>query len=462
VPSILLVDDDDSLTETLRIGLERRGYQVSCSASLEAALAALAIGEFDVVVTDLNMKGGSGIELCTAMAAAHRDIPSIVLTAFGSYETAVAAIRAGAYDFISKPVQLDVLTIAIERAVQHRALHQEVKRLRSERAMARPLEDLIGPSPALAKVRELIDRVADSDASVLITGESGTGKEVVARALHQQSQRSSRPFVAINCAAMPEALLESELFGHTRGAFTDAKQTQAGLLASGQHGTVFLDEIGDMPIGLQPKLLRVIQERKLRPLGGSTEITIDVRFIAATNLDIESAVDERRFREDMFFRLNVIRIELPPLRARAADILPLAQHFVRRFAESAKKGVTAISPAVAERLLSYSWPGNVRELQNCMERGVALARFDELSIDDLPERVRTHKSSDVVVASSDPSELLRIEEIERRYILHVLDAVQGNKTAAARILGIERKTLYRKLGQFQELEARGSIRDVSR
>ena len=462
MPSILLVDDDDSLTETLRIGLERRGYQVSCSASLEAALAALAIGEFDVVVTDLNMKGGSGIELCTAMAAAHRDIPSIVLTAFGSYETAVAAIRAGAYDFISKPVQLDVLTIAIERAVQHRALHQEVKRLRSERAMARPLEDLIGPSPALAKVRELIDRVADSDASVLITGESGTGKEVVARALHQQSQRSSRPFVAINCAAMPEALLESELFGHTRGAFTDAKQTQAGLLASGQHGTVFLDEIGDMPIGLQPKLLRVIQERKLRPLGGSTEITIDVRFIAATNLDIESAVDERRFREDMFFRLNVIRIELPPLRARAADILPLAQHFVRRFAESAKKGVTAISPAVAERLLSYSWPGNVRELQNCMERGVALARFDELSIDDLPERVRTHKSSDVVVASSDPSELLRIEEIERRYILHVLDAVQGNKTAAARILGIERKTLYRKLGQFQELEARGSIRDVSR
>lgn len=455
----MLVDDDASLTETLRIGLQRRGYSVKCSGSLEEALTLLAVDEFDVVVTDLNMKGGSGIELCSSMAATHRDIPTIVLTAFGSYETAVAAIRAGAYDFISKPVQLDVLSIAIERAAQHRTLHQEVKRLRSERNVPRPTEDLIGPSPALEKVRELIDRVADSDASILITGESGTGKEVVARALHRQSQRSAKPFIAINCAAMPESLLESELFGYTRGAFTDAKQAHPGLLGAAQHGTIFLDEIGDMPMGLQPKLLRVIQERTLRPLGGSTEVPIDVRIIAATNLDIESAVEERRFREDLFFRLNVIRFELPSLRARPADILPLAQHFVRRFAESAKKGVTAISPAVAERLLSYSWPGNVRELQNCMERGVALARFSELGIDDLPERVRVHKSSDVVVAGADPSELLRMEEIERRYILHVLDAVQGNKTAAARILGIERKTLYRKLDQFQ---ARGANRDGSR
>lgn len=462
MPNILLVDDDASLTETLRIGLTRRGYRVSCCNGLEQALALLAVAEVDVVVTDLNMKGGSGIELCAAMAAAHRDVPSIVLTAFGNYETAVAAIRAGAYDFISKPVQLDVLNIAIERAVQHRALHQEVKRLRSERGSPRPMEDLIGPSPALEKVRELIERVADSDASILITGESGTGKEVVARALHRRSPRSARPFVAINCAAMPEALLESELFGHTRGAFTDAKHAQPGLLLSAQHGTVFLDEIGDMPMGLQPKLLRVIQERTLRPLGGAAEIPIDVRFIAATNLDIESAVEERRFREDLFFRLNVIRVELPSLRARPADILPLAQHFMRRFADSAKKGVTAISPAVAERLLSYSWPGNVRELQNCMERGVALARFNELGVDDLPERVRVHQSSDIVVVGNDPSELPRMEEMERRYILHVLDAVQGNKTAAARILGIERKTLYRKLGQFHEHGGPGSNRDVSR
>ena len=446
---VLLVDDDFSLTETLRIGLGRRGFTVGAAGSAAEALAALETDDFDVVVTDLNMKGGTGIDLCTSIAARHRDLPTIVLTAFGNYETAVAAIRAGAYDFISKPVQLDVLGIAIERAAQHRTLHQEVKRLRSAQSDRAANSDFIGASPALEKVRDLIERVAGSDASVLITGESGSGKEVVARSLHRQSRRGDKPFMAINCAAMPEALLESELFGHARGAFTDARQAHSGLLAEAHGGTVFLDEIGDMPLGLQPKLLRVVQERTVRPLGSTTEVAIDVRFIAATNLDIESAVEERRFREDLFFRLNVIRLELPPLRARPADILPLAQHFMQRFAATAGKQIDAISPAVAERLLTYPWPGNVRELQNCIERGVALARFTELGIDDLPERIRLHKNSDVVVAGSDPSELLRMEEIERRYILHVLNAVQGNKTAAARILGIERKTLYRKLEQFR-------------
>jgi len=444
---VLLVDDDRALVETLHLGLTRRGYETGVAASAAEALAVLEAHDFDVVVTDLNMPFGSGLDLCTKIAELQREIPVIVLTAFGNYETAVAAIRAGAYDFISKPVQLDVLAISIERAAQHRALHQEVVRLRSARSSGTD-DEFIGESPALAKVRSLIERVADSDASVLITGESGTGKEVVARALHRQSRRKDKPFLAINCAAMPEALLESELFGHARGAFTDARQANPGLLVQANGGTVFLDEIGDMPLGLQPKLLRVVQERIVRPLGANTEIPIDVRFLAATNLDIEAAVDDKRFREDLFFRLNVIRLELPPLRARPADILPLAQHFMRRFAQASNKQVTAISPAVAERLLSYSWPGNVRELQNCMERGVALARFSELGIDDLSERVRSHKQTDIVVAGSDPSELLRIEEVERRYILHVLDAVAGNKTAAARILGIERKTLYRKLEHY--------------
>jgi two-component system response regulator AtoC len=450
VPKVLLVDDDLSLTETLQLGLSRRGHATVSCASAAEAISALKAQDFDVVVTDLNMKGGSGLELCTSIAEGYRDVPVIVLTAFGNYDTAVAAIRAGAYDFISKPVQLDVLGIAIQRAAQHRALHQEVTRLRSERSTRGASSEFIGASPALEKVRELIDRVADSEASVLITGESGTGKEVVARMLHAQSRRSDKPFVAINCAAMPEALLESELFGHARGAFTDARQAHQGLLVQASGGTVFLDEIGDMPIGLQPKLLRVVQERSVRPVGATVELPVDVRFVAATNLDIESAVDEKRFREDLFFRLNVIRIELPPLRARPADILPLAQHFMRRFAEQAGKQMDAISPAVAERLLSYGWPGNVRELQNCMERGVALARFSELGIDDLSERVRLHKSTDVVMGGSDPSELLRMEEVERRYILHVLEAVAGNKTAAARILGIERKTLYRKLEHFEK------------
>jgi DNA-binding NtrC family response regulator len=450
VVNVLMVDDDQSLTETLRLGLARRGYTVTCCGNAAGALSALKDQDFEVVVTDLNMKGGSGLDLCTSIAEAHRDLPVIVLTAFGNYETAVAAIRAGAYDFISKPVQLDVLGISIARAAQHRALHQEVTRLRSQRNARAPNTEFIGASPALEKVRDLIDRVADSEASVLVTGESGTGKEVVARALHRQSRRNDKPFIPINCAAMPEALLESGLFGHARGAFTDARQAHSGLLVEARGGTVFLDEIGDMPIGLQPKLLRALQERTVRPLGATAEVPIDVRFIAATNLDIESAVEEKRFREDLFFRLNVIRLELPSLRERPADILPLAQHFMQRFAEAAGKQVTAISPAVAERLLSYSWPGNVRELQNCMERGVALTRFSELGIDDLSERVRFHKSTDVVVAGNDPSELLRMEEVERRYILHVLEAVAGNKTAAARILGIERKTLYRKLEHFEK------------
>ncbi|HEY4103041.1 MAG TPA: sigma-54 dependent transcriptional regulator, partial [Polyangiaceae bacterium] len=392
----------------------------------------------------------NGIELCQRIAASYRDVPVIVLTAFGSYETAVSAIRAGAYDFISKPVQLDVLAIAIERAAQHRELYREVHRLRTERSARNIDDEFVGASPALEKVRDLIERIADSDASVLITGESGTGKEVVARSLHRHSRRHERPFLPINCAAMPEALLESELFGYTRGAFTDARQDHAGLLVEARGGTLFLDEIGDMPLGLQPKLLRVLQQRTVRPVGASTEVPIDVRFVAATNLDLEAAVEERRFREDLFFRLNVVRIELPPLRARAADILPLAVHFMRGFARASQKQVSGISPAAAERLISYPWPGNVRELQNSMERGVALARFDELSVDDLPERVRAHQATDMVFPSQVPNHLLRMEEVERRYILHVLGAVGGNKTAAARILGIERKTLYRKLEQYQK------------
>jgi DNA-binding NtrC family response regulator len=449
VTKILLVDDDRSLTQTLELGLSRRGYPANSCGDATEALATLQSNDFDVIVTDLNMTGGSGLELCARIVEAHRDVPVIVLTAFGNYDTAVAAIRAGAYDFISKPVQLDVLAIAIERATQHRALHQEVVRLRSERGARIRDHEFIGQSPALEKLHSLIERVAESTASVLITGESGTGKEVAARALHRQSRRRDKPFVAINCAAMPETLLESELFGHARGAFTDARQARAGLLVEARGGTIFLDEIGDMPLGLQAKLLRVVQERTVRPLGATTEIPIDVRFVSATNLDIESAVEEKRFREDLFFRLNVIRLDLPPLRARPTDILPLAQHFLRRFALAASKDVTAISPAVAERLLSYPWPGNVRELQNCMERGVTLARFNELGIDDLVERVRSHKASEIVVSSGDPSELVRLDEVERRYILHVLAAVAGNKTSAARILGIERKTLYRKLEHFE-------------
>jgi two-component system response regulator AtoC len=444
---VLLVDDDRALCETLEAGLVRRDLSVTWRRSAGEALSLLDQDDFDVIVTDLQMAELDGITFCERVLGRRPDIPVVVLTAFGSFDMAVAAIRAGAYDFISKPVQLDVLGIALHRAAEHKTLHEEIKRLRSGVA-APPSNELIGTSAAIRAVQDVIARASDSDASVLITGESGTGKEIVARALHTSSRRNEGPFVAINCAAMPEPLLESELFGHARGAFTDAKEARVGLFARASHGTVLLDEIGDMPIGLQPKLLRVLQERTVRPLGTSNEVPIDVRVVAATNRDLDTAVEERRFREDLFFRLNVIRIELPPLHARGGDVLLLTQHLLQKTAERDKKNILGISRAAAERLVTYSWPGNVRELQNCIEHAVALARYDQITPDDLPEKIRYYRSSHVLVAASDPSELVPMEEVERRYILQVLESVAGNKTAAARTLGIERKTLYRKLERY--------------
>jgi DNA-binding NtrC family response regulator len=296
-------------------------------------------------------------------------------------------------------------------------------------------------------VYELIDRVADSDTSVLITGESGTGKEVAARALHARGRRHSGPFVAINCAAMPEALLESELFGHVRGAFTDAKTSRSGLFVKADGGTLFLDEVGELPLTLQPKLLRALQERTVRPVGGEAEVAFDARIVAATNRDLELAVEEGRFREDLYYRLNVIGLELPPLRARGNDVLLLAQRFLEHFATRSGKRVVGLSPAVAQRLLAYSWPGNVRELQNCIERAVALTAYEQLTVEDLPDRIRDYRAPNPQTQSQDVSELVSLEEMERRYIQRVLETVGGSRTLASRILGVDRKTLYRKLGR---------------
>jgi two-component system response regulator AtoC len=294
-----------------------------------------------------------------------------------------------------------------------------------------------------------VARVAETETTVLITGESGTGKELVAKAIHTRSRREG-PFVAINCAAMPESLLESELFGHVKGAFTDARTARPGLFIKASHGTLFLDEIGEMPAGMQAKLLRALQERTVRPVGGDQEQAFDARLIAATNRDLETEVEEKRFREDLFYRINVVRIHVPPLRARGSDILLLAQHFLQRYQSGPTQRVVGIKSVAADKLLSYPWPGNVRELQNCIERAVALAQFDQVGIDDLPERVREFKSSRIAIESSDPTELLPMEEVERRYILRVLDAVGGNKTLAAQVLGFDRRTLYRKLERCRD------------
>ena len=445
---VLVVDDDAGMRDMLRGDLGERGFTVTVCGDAAEALERLATAEVDAIVTDLNMPRMNGVELCERIVANRPDVPVIVITAFGSLDTAVSAIRAGAYDFITKPFELDALVVALERAIQHRTLREEVKRLRIAVAEARRYGQLLGTGPAMRKVYALLERIADSSAFVLVTGETGTGKELVARALHDRGPRKAGPFVGLNCSAVPEALLEAELFGHVRGAFTDAARARAGLFVRANGGTLFLDEIAELPLALQPKLLRALQERKVRPVGSDEEISFDARVVTATNRDLESAVEENRFREDLFFRINVIHVALPPLRARGGDVLLLAQHFVDRYAGQAGKSVSGISAAAAERLLAYAWPGNVRELENCIERAIALTEYDKIAVDDLPEKIRSYRRSHVLVASDDPTELVPLEEVERRYILRVMEAVGGNKTEAAQVLGVGRRTLYRKLEQY--------------
>jgi two-component system response regulator HydG len=453
---VLIVDDDRAMCDLLEADLGDRGFEVETRTSGADALALLAGRDFDVVLTDLNMRGLTGIDLCRHLAESRPDVPIVVITAFGSIETAVEAIRAGAYDYIAKPIDAEALTLALDRAIAHHALRREVRRLRLAVDASSRFEDLDGRSEAMRKVYDLLARVADTDASVLVTGESGTGKEVVAKALHARGRRSAGPFVAVNCSAVPEALLESELFGHVKGAFTDAKTTRTGLFVQAHGGTIFLDEIGELPLTTQPKLLRALQERVVRPVGATSEVPFDARIVAATNRDLETAIEERRFREDLYYRINVIHVELPPLRARGTDVLLLAQRFLESAGSRAGKPVTGISPAAAEKLLAYAWPGNVRELANAIERAVALTSYEQITADDLPQKIRDHRPSHVLLASDDPSELVPLEEVERRYVLRVVEAAGGNKTMAARILGLDRKTLHRKLERWTGTSGEGA------
>jgi len=448
---ILIVDDEPMMCEMLEDDLKRHGFHPTCYISAEKALETLKTESFDVLLTDMNLPNMNGIELCERIVANRPDIPVIVITAFGSMETAIAAIRAGAYDFVTKPIDSQFLVLALDRAVKHHGLQEKVKLLDKALKKSHQFDELIGQSPPMRKLIDRLERVADTETSILITGETGTGKELVAQALHRRSRRHKGPFVAVNCAALPETLLESELFGHKSGAFTDAKTERKGLFFQADGGTLFFDEIGDFPMALQPKLLRSLEERCVRPIGGTSEVPFDVRIIAATNRDIETAVEENRFREDLYYRINVIQIDLPPLRERGADILLIARHFVEQFSIRSDKQIAGISDTASEKLLNYSWPGNIRELRNTIERAVVLTRYEKILVDDLPEKIRDYKTSNFLVGSDNPSELIPVQEVERRYILHVLKTVGGNKTLAARVLGLDRKTLYRKL-QFYKVD----------
>jgi len=454
---ILVVDDDPHMLEAVSLALEAAGYDIIQRRTVKDGVAFLdsdAGEDLALLVSDLQIGLASGLDLCAHASRVRPHVPAIVITGHASVKTAVEAMRQGVWDYLIKPVSFDELELQAKRAIEHARLTFEVQRLRREVRSAEEGE-FIGTSPTVRELKDLVRRVAGTEVGVLLLGESGTGKEVVAQTIHKLGARGAGPFVAINCAALPETLLESELFGHARGAFTDAKKQRRGLFLEASGGTLFLDEIGEMPISMQPKLLRALQERVVRPVGGDQSVPFDTRVIAATNRDLGQATKDGSFREDLYYRLNVVQIDLPPLRARGPDILLLAQTFIERFATRHKVDVKGLSPEAAEKLLRYAWPGNVRELMNAIERGVALARTTTLQVSDLPERVREAERQRIDFSAEDPEDFVSLEEMERRYVQRVLDSVGGNKSHAARILDVDRKTLLRKLKREEAMSAGG-------
>lgn len=446
--AVLVVDDDADMRSLLCDVLQGRGHQCMGVGSGQEALKQLAEEDYAVVLTDLRMKGMLGTELLAEIKHRHPDIGVILMTAFGSVETAVEAMRFGASDYLTKPVKTEELVRVVERAIREAALRREVSRLRKEVHKEHSFHQILGKSKPMQVVFDLIRRVADSPTNVLITGESGTGKELVAKAIHYNSDRRDAPFVPVNCAAIPEQLLESELFGHMRGSFTDAKLDKRGLFEEAQKGTLFLDEISELPLMLQAKLLRAIQEREIRRVGATKSISVDVRIIAATNLNLADEVKNKRFREDFYYRLNVIELRLPPLRERREDIPILVDAFLKKCAEFRGKQVKGLSEAALAMLVDYAWPGNVRELENVIERAVTLSHGEVIGADDLPIQVQGARG-DRRILDEAAERTLPLHEVEKEYIVKILEKTGGNKYQAAHVLGIDRKTLYRKLAEIE-------------
>ncbi|HET7875103.1 MAG TPA: sigma-54 dependent transcriptional regulator [Methylomirabilota bacterium] len=469
--TLLVADDDPAVRLSLERTLTREGYAVVLAPDGQAALERLKAGGVDLVLSDLKMPGLTGLELLREAKAAAPDVDVIMLTAFGTVEEAVKAMKDGAIDFLTKPFQRAQLIKVVRQALERRAL------IAQNRALQERLDDLlrqgtvIGASPAFRRMMMLVDQVADSSATVLIQGESGTGKELVAKAIHERSPRRGGPFVAVNCAALPETLLESELFGYEKGAFTGAAGRKEGRFELASGGTLFLDEVADLSPVTQPKILRVLQEGEFERLGGTKTIAVDVRVVTATNQDLAALVREKRFREDLFYRLNVITIVMPPLRERRGDVPVLAQHFLRVYAAKNNRKLEGFSDEALSALECYSWPGNVRELENVVERAVVLARGARVEIGDLPESV-TDRS--VVVERATPADatesgapegIFRVRigtplaEVEQRLLEETLRLTKGNKTLTAKLLGIDPKTVFRKL---KATEAEGEADDADR
>lgn len=442
---ILIVDDDTASLSSLGEAMAPEGYQVTLASSGEEALRLNEQQEFDVVITDLRMQGIDGMRVVRTFKSSHPETVVIVMTGFASMETVVEAVSAGAYDYISKPFRLDQMRLKVRQSMQQARLLRENRDLR-ERVQDREVQgEIIGSHPGMVEVFKTVAKVASSSATVLIQGESGTGKELIARSIHRLGPRKTRAFQAVNCTSITETLLESELFGYIKGAFTGAAASKKGIFEAADRGTVFLDEIGDTSAGMQAKLLRVLESGEIMPVGSSSPSQVDVRVIAATNQDLTALVSQGKFREDLFYRLKVVTIQLPPLRERISDLPLLFDYFLRKYSARINKRL-AVNPEVLSRMESYRWPGNVRQLENVVERAVALNSSGVFDLEDLPDEIQASPP----VSAAGQTHWLSLEQMEERYIREVLSATSGNVSRTAEILGIDRRTLYRRLEEKEK------------
>ncbi len=445
--TILVVDDDRAMVNLLCDVLREAGYTARSANSAAEALVHVREDCPDLVISNVRMSGMSGHELQSELHALVPDLPVVIITAFGSIESAVDSMKRGAADYITKPFRNDQFLVLVARVLENLQLRNEIRRLRGDLARSYGIGNIIAADPKMKAVLRKLEQFVDANATVIITGESGTGKDLLARALHFESRRRDAPFVPINCAALPDNLIESELFGYSRGAFTDARQSKLGLFQAARGGTLFLDEISEMPFPLQAKLLRVIEDKKVRPLGATEETPIDVRIVAATNTNLDKAIAEGKFRPDLFYRLATFTLSVPPLRERPDDIAVLIKHFLIRASAEAGKAIPTIDPEAMDFFMNYRWPGNVRELQSAIQSGIILGRNGRLTVADLPATMTGVAPPSGNLLEDAVARKLSLERIEQQYARMILDSVGGNKTEAAAILKIDRKTLYRKLGE---------------
>ena len=449
---ILIVDDEEGMRRLLARVLAREGYQAVAAESGAEAMRRIGGENFDLVITDIQMPGMNGLALLEELKSFDPALPVVVITAYGTVESAVQALRAGAYDYLTKPFETDEIKLTVAKALERERLLAENRYLQQELLERYPFAGIVGGSQAMQRVFEVVDSVATSNANVLVTGESGTGKELIARSIHQRSNRRDLPFIVLNCAALSEGVLESELFGHEKGAFTGALATRKGRFELAHQGTLFIDEVGEMPLSAQVKLLRVIQEHEFERVGGTRTIRSDVRLVAASNKNLEDQVKKGAFREDLFYRLNVVNIELPPLRDRREDIEPLAAHFLKKYQRETGRPVSRISPRALSCLLAYEWPGNVRELQNAMERAVVLCKGESITPRDLPRGIQGPDQICLELPDSGGSLTEILEDLERQLIIQTLAREKGSQTRAAELLGIKRTTLRYKMEKYRLLD----------